>query len=287
MNYKKELKERGYVIIENVLSEEEINKAKELFYEWKNKIPNIDKFHKTINPHGIFKFHEVGHQKHAWYLRTRSQIIKIFKDLWETDELIVSFDGCCHIPKEWDKRNSIWTHTDQSPVKKGLHCYQSFISLTSNSERTLVVYEGSHEIHEHYFKVMNDEDNSSDWQMIDLNFLEEIEDSKKVLNVPAGGLVIWDSRIFHQNQYGKAGSEERLIQYLCYLPKNVKSNTETMIKKRRKYFDELRTTSHWPSPIHVVPKNPYVYGNSEYEIDYDLLEKPDLSEYMEEIKKLL
>ena len=287
MNYKKELKEHGYVIIENVLSEEEINKAKELFYEWKNKIPNIDKFHKTINPHGIFKFHEVGHQKHAWYLRTRPQIIKIFKDLWETDELIVSFDGCCHIPKEWDKKNSIWTHTDQSPVKKGLHCYQSFISLTSNSERTLVVYEGSHEIHEHYFKVINDEDNSSDWQMIDINFLEEIEDSKKVLNVPAGGLVIWDSRIFHQNQYGKAGSEERLIQYLCYLPKNVKSNTETMIKKRRKYFDELRTTSHWPSPIHVVPKNPYVYGNTEYEIDYDLLEKPDLSEYMEEIEKLL
>ena len=34
---------------------------------------------------------------------------------------------------------------------------------------------------------------------------------KVVLNIPAGSLVLWDSRTFHQNQYGKPNSEERIV----------------------------------------------------------------------------
>ena len=95
--YLKFLRKNGYVVIPSVLTIEETNQAKKLFYEWKENIPDFDKFHNTVNPHGIFKFHEAGHQEHAWFIRTRPKIIEVFKKLWSSDDLIVSFDGCCYI----------------------------------------------------------------------------------------------------------------------------------------------------------------------------------------------
>jgi hypothetical protein len=282
----KELLEKGYCVVPNILSNEEINKAKEMFYCWQKTIPNHNKIHNLIDPHGIYKYHEAGHQEHSWFIRTRPKVIEIFKYLWKTDKLNVSFDGSCYISKDTKKKDNIWTHTDQDPNSKGLHCYQGFVALTDNKERTLVVYEGTHNYHEKYFEERNIK-SSKKWQLIDHNKLTELRDLKKVLEVPAGSLVLWDSRTFHQNQYGKPDSEERIVQYVCYLPKSHPKNTKSQIEKRQKYFEERRTTSHWPSPIKVNGLQPRTYGDKSNEIDYSLLSKPDLSEYSDEIKKLL
>ncbi len=280
------LQENGYVIIPNVLNNYEINHAKELFFNWKNSIPNIDKLHNNIDPHGIFKFLEVGHQEFAWFIRTRSQIINIFKKIWNTDELVVSFDGSCYIEKNCNKKDNIWTHTDQSSNSKELKCYQSFISLTNNIERTLIVYEKSHLLHQNYFEARNIY-NSKNWNLIDINYLNSIEDTKKILKVNAGDLVIWDSRTFHQNRYGKPYSEERIVQYLCYLPKNVKNNNINQQNKRLKYFNERRTTSHWPYPLNVNSLQPQTYGDKSKLIDYSRLLKPNLDKYLNIIKTII
>lgn len=281
-----DLKKNGYVVIPTVISEEEVTIAKELFYKWKNTIVNHDKIHSLIDPHGIYKFHQIGHQQHAWYLRTRKNIINIFKKLWNTDELIVSFDGSCYIPKEFSKKDNIWTHTDQAADSKGLQCYQSFVSLTKNSERTIVLYETSHLLHEEYFKEKNIT-GSKNWNLIDKTYLEKIKHTKRVLNVNPGDLVIWDSRTFHQNQYGNINSEERIVQYLCYLPKSHYKNTKSQILKRRKYFQELRTTSHWPCPLNVNSMQPQTFGDNSRLINYELLIKPDLTNYMSMIDKFI
>ncbi len=284
--YKIELKENGFVIIPNSINEHEIQKALALFFKWKNSIPNIDKFHNNINPHGIFKFHEVGHQEFAWFLRTRPSIINVFKKLWDTDELVVSFDGACYIAKNCIKKDKIWTHTDQASNNSNLKCYQSFISLTSNENRTLVVYEKSHLLHEKYFKSRNI-CNSKNWNLIDHNYLDTIKNNRKILKVNAGDLVIWDSRTFHQNQYGNPNSEERIVQYICFLPKNVKENNNTLREKRKKYFLERRTTSHWPYPINVNALQPQTYGDDSKLIDYNSLKKPNLDEFIDIIKTLI
>ena len=61
--------------------------------------------------------------------------------------------------------------------------------------------------------------------------------------------------------------------------------------KEEKYFEKLRTTSHWPYPMNVVPEQPnmYNYYNSDFPItiDYDLLPKPKLDDLKEKIEKLL
>lgn len=99
-------------------------------------------------------------------------------------------------------------------------------------------------------------------------------------------MVIWDSRTFHQNQYSNK-NEERLVQYLCYLPKNHKDNTKSEQIKRLKYFNEKRTTSHWPYKINVNSLQPRTYGDKTKLIDYTKLPKIDLEEYLEEIYKLI
>ena len=286
MDIQAELATKGYCVIPSVLSEDEITEAKRLFYNWQTTIPNHDKVHNAIDPHGIYKYHQTGHQEHAWFIRTRPQIIDLYKKLWDCDEVVVSFDGSCYLSKDLNKKDVVWTHTDQAPNSKGLKCYQGFVALTSNKERTLVVYEGSHNYHEKYFEEKEIK-SSKNWQLIDHDTLRVMSTKKRALEVPAGALVLWDSRTFHQNQYGAPNSEERIVQYICYLPKENNKNTKSQRTKRLKYFEELRTTSHWPYSIKVNGLQPQTYGDRTREIDYNQLRKPDLDRFLPTIKTLI
>ena len=282
----KELETKGYAIVPNILTPLEIETAKEMFYDWQRTIENHNFLHDTVDPHGIYKFFEVGHQRHAWWLRTRPRVQAVFKKLWNTDDIISSFDGCCYISKSFKKRDKLWTHTDQAANKSGRQCYQGFVALTSNEERTLVVYESSHKLHEKYFKDRNDT-SSKNWILIDGEYLSSIQHMKRVLKVPAGSLVLWDSRTFHQNQYGKPESEERIVQYVCFLPRSHPKNTKSNEAKRRDYFKTRRTTSHWPAPVKVNGKQPQTYGNNDLIIDYDSLQPPELEDLMDDIYKII
>lgn len=284
-NAKESLRIKGYAIIENVLSVEQVATAKQYFHEWLIDNPELTEKHAKINPHGIFKFGEVGHQRHAWYIRTLDNVQAPFRAIWETTELTTGFDGSCWMKNDCNKKDTIWTHTDQAPDTKGLACVQGFVALTTNKERSLVVYEGSHLLHETYMteKKITGKKN---WLLIDRDYLTRIADTRKVLEVPAGSLVLWDSRTFHQNQYGKIG-EERIVQYICFLPKTHKTNTPAQQKKRLKYYEERRTTSHWPYPLNVNGLQPQVYGNASLLINYTDLHAPKLDDLHEKIKLLL
>jgi ectoine hydroxylase-related dioxygenase (phytanoyl-CoA dioxygenase family) len=280
-----ELAENGYCVIENVLTAEEVETSIKYFREWFSSHPQIAGLHSKISPHGIFKYHEVGQQRHAWYIRTRPNVQNVFKNIWKTDEVVVSFDGCCYIPADCKKKDGVWTHTDQAPTKKGLKCIQGFVALTDNTERTLVVYEGSHKLHEEYAKEYN-LTSTKDWLLIEQNYLDKISDKKRVLNVKAGSLVLWDSRTFHQNQYGaKDNNEERIVQYVSYLPRC--NLTKKMLEKRQKYFADKRTTSHWAYPVKVNGQQPQNYGNALLKINYSELIAPKLEDLIEDINKIL
>jgi ectoine hydroxylase-related dioxygenase (phytanoyl-CoA dioxygenase family) len=288
-SYKEELAENGYCVIENILTAEEVATAIEYFREWFASHPQIEGVHSKISPHGIIKFHEVGHQRHAWYIRTRPNVINVFKDIWDAEEVVVSYDGCCYIPANCKKKDTTWTHTDQAPTKKGLKCIQGFVALTSNTDRTLVVYEGSHKLHEEYAKEYN-LTSTKDWLLIEQQYLDKITDKKKVLNIKAGSLVLWDSRTFHQNQYGNpsnmnTNNEERIVQYVSYLPRC--NLSKKMLEKRQKYFGDKRTTSHWAYPVKVNGLQPQNYGDATLKINYSELIEPKLEDLIEEITKLI
>lgn len=281
---KAELDEKGYCIVEDVLSTEEVKEARKYFDEFLNSHPQIKESHNQVSPHGIFKHFNAGQQRHAWFVRTRPKVQNVFKEIWKTDELVVSFDGSCYIPADCKKKDNIWTHTDQAPSKQGLRCIQGFVALTDNTHRSLVVYEGSHLLHEEYAKKRN-LTSSKDWLLIEHDYLKEIGESRRVLQVKAGSLVLWDSRTFHQNQYGNACNEERIVQYVCFLPRA--NLTEKMQEKRIEYFLDERTTSHWPYPVKVNGMQPQNYGNKKLIIKYDEMRPANLEDMLDDIIKIL
>ena len=282
------LEEKGYCVIPNILDANEVSRCVSSFQQWQQTIVNHDVLHERINFHGIYKFHNAGHTWHSWFVRTRPKVQQVFKSLWECDNLIVSFDGCCYISKTSKKKDNCWTHTDQAPDSKGLKCYQAFVSFTENKERTFVVYECTHKEHEAYFEERGIQ-SKKNWQLIDHDHVRSIQDKKHVLHVPPGAMVVWDSRVFHQNQYGdpSCGFEERMVQYVCFFPKNHRSNTNAMQEKRKKYLAAKRTTTHWPCPISVVGLQPQTYGNKDLMIDYEKVANQDISEFAEEIEKIV
>jgi len=280
------LNERGYAIVENVLSERRVARAKRMFHRWLHRNPTVLPSHEKTGIHGIFKYHQVAHQKHAWYIRTRSKVQRVFQRIWKTDKLVTSFDGCCYIPSSTRvKRETCWTHTDQAPNKKGKRCIQGFVALTTNEDCTLVVYEGSHLLHESYMTQYG-ETGSKDWLKINPVYLEKIAHTKRILHVKAGSLVLWDSRTFHQNQRGENG-EERLVQYTCFMPRDDPKNTPAMQEKRLTYFKDRRVTSHWPYPLHVNGLQPRTFGVNSLLIDYNELRPPNLSSYEKKIKSII
>jgi ectoine hydroxylase-related dioxygenase (phytanoyl-CoA dioxygenase family) len=272
------LEENGFTVVKGVLKDSEVKYAKEEFFKWYNGIEKIG-----VPPHGVIKHHQVGHQVHAWYIRTRPKVIEEFAKIWGTEELVVSFDGCCYIPKNLSRKDKSWVHTDQAPKQKGLQCVQGFIALTDNENTSFVVYDKTHMMHEKYFEEKN-ENHGKRWNLIDKNYVDQT--ARKVIKVNAGDLVLWDSRTFHENCYGRE-SEERLVQYICYLPKGSEKNTEGQKEKRKNYLETLRTTSHWPYPIQVNSMQPQIYGDESKKIDYGKLGRPELEEYMEEILKII
>ena len=106
-----------------------------------------------------------------------------------------------------------------------------FVTLTNNKERTLRLFKGSHQLHENYFTERGIK-STSNWHRIEPSYLDTIEDRKLALQIPAGSLVLWDSRVFHQNQYGEPNSEERIVQYVCYFPKNHPKYTNSIKSKK-------------------------------------------------------
>ena len=283
------LRNKGYVVVEDVLNEEQIAKARGMFYDWAKNIPDIEKNHKKINVRGIFKYHEAGHQEHAWYLRTLPCVKRVFADLHQTNDLIVSYDGCCWItPEHFAKcRDKCWTHVDENPKKCDKPTYQGFVSLTSNTNTSLVVYEESHKLFNEYFERHVGDKKITSWNKIEKSYLERIQSRRKVLCVPAGAVVVWDSRTFHQNQYGYPDCEERIVQYINYMPRADSKNTKSNKRKRIEYFATRRTTGHRPCAMKVNARQPNTFGNVDLLIDYTSLHPPRLSHYMPEILNLI
>jgi hypothetical protein len=106
------LEENGYVVYKDVATKEEREKgmchvcfsfdckAESLLWEYlaqfgvdKNDISTwdwVDPFHK-----GILPGNGIGQSAFLWFCRGLPKVKQIYAGIWETEELLTSFDGCC------------------------------------------------------------------------------------------------------------------------------------------------------------------------------------------------
>ena len=284
-NLENTLNEYGVAIIPSVLNEKEcehmINGIWDYFeyitHEWDNPIkkdsPNsYREIYKLYPMHSMLIQHwKVGHSQVVWNLRQNEKIVDIFSKFWECpkEDLLVSFDGLSfNLPPENTNRGCFrkaWFHTDQSYTRNSLECIQSWVTAldVNEGDATLSFLEGSHHLHEDCRKAFDIKD-KSDWYKLDdieEQFYIDCECIPKRIKCPKGSIVFWDSRTIHCGSEAIKGRKKenmRGIVYLCYMPRELCSEND--LKKKRKAFEEMRMTSHWPSKPKLFSKMPRTYG---------------------------
>ena len=283
-NVKNILEKYGVAVMHNVLTEDETTKMKSEMFDYLEHITkkfdtpfkrSIDEsyseFYKLLPVHGmLMQCDQIGHSQMVWNLRTNKKIVKAFSEFYGTDDLLVSFDGVSFSPaheitgRGYDKNNE-WFHVDQSYTRNDFECMQSWVTArdVNEGDATLTVLVGSHKYHKDFASHfgINKKD---DWYKLTKEEIQFYKDRGcEQLNVtcPKGSMVFWDSRTVHSGKNADKNRKKpnfRCIAYLCYTPRSWAS--ESIIKKRIKAFEELRTTNHWPHKPKMFPKTPRDYG---------------------------
>ena len=290
---REKLAQYGVAIVPNVLDTHEINAMVEgmwttlEFLTEKFEIPikrnQIDtyasiKFLRPIET-VIFQQWSIGHAQFIWNLRQNAKVAEIFATIWNVDieDLLVSFDGASfQMPPEITKfgfytGEEIY-HTDQSLGRNNLECIQSWITAfdVNQNDATLTFLEGSNKFHGEFARRFDIAD-TGDWYVVSGRkkqmdfFTGEKKCAEKCIKCPAGSLVLWDSRTIHFGlpaQPKRADPNFRCVAYICMLPRSVSNEKE--IEKKKRAFEQMMTTSHWPNKITTFstgnflsnPKNP-------------------------------
>lgn len=278
--YLDDLDKKGYCVIPNIYTPDECSKTISSIWNFLENMGTSIKRDKyetwgnkrwPFNDRGLIQHYRVGHEDFVWDARCHPKVIDAFAQIWKTEKLLVSFDGICVArPPEFiddGQGDAPWYHTDQRFSKKGKHCIQGFLNLdhTDENDATFSAIEGSHLYHEELgnkFKITVDDD----WyplKKLHVKWLTEMKGLKPVrICAPKGSLVLWDSRTIHCNFPAKndrpktAEGKFRYVIYICMTPAEWVNKTN--LAKKRKAFNGMRMTTHWPHDITLFPQNPPV-----------------------------
>ena len=234
----------------------------------------------------------LAHRQHIWDVRQNPRVVETFARIWDCapTDLLTSMDatsmGVAHLatPKATGfERGNVWLHMDQAPIRHGFECVQAWVTAedVEAGDATLRVLVGSHNFKQQFSEHF-DNYSKEDWYR--LNDAERAwyaeqgcEDVRIML--PAGGMVLWDSRLVHS---GAAPLKEapnpkpRNIVYVCMQPRMGTPGMELTtkqriaaltkaIKKRKEIFNPEskfygRMTTHWPVKTKLFGKFPRAYG---------------------------
>jgi len=295
------LEKYGVAILPSVLNEEECNTMlsemwdffEHITQNWdtplnRNNENSWREFYKLYPMHSmLIQHYNIGHCQAVWNLRQKPKLIEPFCKFWgcEPHDLLVSYDGASFsMPPEttnrgWYRNN--WFHTDQSYIRNNLECIQSWVTATDveDGDATLAFYEGSHNSHREFCEKFNITD-KDDWFQIKneehANFYASQFPIKRI-KCPKGSMVFWDSRLIHcgnEAMKQRKNPKHRCVVYLCYQPRANATNAN--LKKKRKAFEDMRMTSHWPCKTKLFGKKPRTYGGDEYPTT--LISPPNISE---------
>lgn len=275
------LNTHGYVVVRNILNENEIEEGKALFWQYiKESNREIDR----ANPETWKKWPgdsrtgiisgTICHSDFLWYLRLHPKVKEIFCLLWGTDDLLTSFDGGNSFrPWSYDptwKTSGGWWHVDQNslrgPERTGRVSIQGLVTFYDATEATggFAAIPGSHRFHDALCAQQHGK--------IDFIGITP-EDSADLQHLPhhliqarAGDMILWDSRCVHCNvpaitspsdaqsvhqPEATAGPDKvrvqpdllRLVGYVCMQPKSMA--TQTAIHSRKLGLLLEMPTSHW------------------------------------------
>lgn len=237
----------------------------------------------------------IGHLQSVWNVRTHPEVAKIFATIWNTDELWTSMDALNITFPSKIGVDKPWHHIDQSPNKGGFCCVQGFVNLldcTNEEDGGLEVLEGSHKLHESFFKKFPDIKADGDWYKFNDYKPERFEffasKCKPVkVAVEAGDFVIWDSRtIHHARKPTPASKRIRSVVYVSMLPAAWGSDKD--VENRKKAITERRSTTHWSVGVKLFPSTfRYSTANEKKKFDSKKIPEPKLTDRQKRLAGLM
>ncbi|KYR02712.1 hypothetical protein DLAC_00175 [Tieghemostelium lacteum] len=282
--WRKHLYEHGWAIVPKVVTAECAEQYRQRFWDWlegfntglKRNVPSTHKSENWPgNIHGIFQNYGFGHNQFVWDIRCEPAIINVFKEIYGTDQLLVSFDGG-NMSRPTNIESKPWPHFDQAHDKFGFHCIQGFLNLEQCGDHDggLIVYQDSHKQHQPYFEETG-EVSTNDWYKFDVdpNTLKHFKQCKKIkVNCQPGDVVLWDSRTIHYACPPQKHKSDvnRTVVYVSYQPAYLALPSD--IASKQNAFYNNRMTSHWAASVRLFPKTPRTYGNEDLVLKFPISE---------------
>jgi hypothetical protein len=309
---KPNLQKYGYCVVENVLTPYECHETIDKMWFWLEGLgTGIKRDDKTtwnndnwvMNLHQGMIQHTLGQEEFMWKTREHLNILYVFYQIYNTFELLTSFDAAtiCRPPETGFARSptTSWLHTDQKivPVKldkvytSKYYSIQGAVNLeeSDDNDAGFFVGEGSHLLHTKMFK-NNKIIPKENWYLItknDLDYLQENNIKFYKVNATKGSLILFDSRAIHSgfpHQNNRKDPDRfRYVIYVSLTPAN--RATQKDIDKKIKAIKEGKMTTHWSScNIKIFPL-PRTYGK-----DYPYLTRkeniPKWENWSDDRKKL-
>jgi len=276
-----QLAEQGWCVVSNVLTMNEIETAKNKFWEWLSLIsPEIDRdWMRTWSDEdwpsdlrGIILSHGISQSDFVWYIRGNPKIKEVFAKIWNTQKLACSLDAVICWKPWWLFEHHEWKpitegyHLDQNPFSKpGFQCVQGLVSLYDVTDEVggLTVIPGTHNNEELQIRLANDFRYGSDWCKLDLDD-PLVKHPGHLIKAKAGDLVLWDSRLIHAGKVGPGGDPDqsepeidlaRLSVPICMMPREM--IPREVQEQRWDAFEQQSTLTHWPTECVVTHEGHY------------------------------
>jgi hypothetical protein len=262
-DWREDLSVNGYAVIKAAIPLERAGEYQQKALNWlKSFSPALDlKKPETWTKENLpvqssintFNTYGVVHEKFMWDTRMEPGVLEVFRQIWDTDKLLVSFDALnITLPNQPGRKpRGAWPHVDQSPLRSGRQCVQGIINLSNAGpeDGSLMVCPGSHLLSKEFFETQTEREA---WTSMDIYafsdeqfdwFIERGCQPEKVLAEP-GDLIVWDSRLVHWGaEPGAKSSTIRTVIYASYAPAALA--TPEVLESKAKVFHSWGATTHW------------------------------------------
>ncbi|XP_005107980.2 uncharacterized protein LOC101855975 [Aplysia californica] len=252
----KDLDERGFCVVPGVIEEADCDQILAKYKAWLSHFGEED-FPK--NRRTVIHGYGACQMEPTWEIRLKAK--PVFASVWGTEKLLSSMDGIGLQRPAQQKQDFdtgiFWFHCDQACTKVGVHSYQGalYLEATTQEDYCFRVIEGSHKKHQEFFPLFPKAMVKSEKKEFCMLTKEQTkwfyDNGCKVTNVevPKGGMVLWDSRTMHDTKRPSKGlqNEERwrALAFVSMTP--AAWATEADLKVKLEAYEGLEPTAHWGS----------------------------------------
>lgn len=279
----------GYVVIENVLSHDQINNARQSLHNYIEKYKGLTHesiLSKNTSINNIRKkglTSELFYSKFKMDIHLDEKLYLTFKEIAQSidptsKDVIPYIDRVCYrLPDHILAEGGLKLHIDRNPWNttkaKKIRSVQAFISLTdhygSNSGGLCVVPKFHKSFDEYFTKSYNKKEAEAGGEFYRMHGKEHTvaQNQLEPIQAPAGSLVIWNNNLPHATCEKLESYDTREVIYLTYLSTNIPTNV--------KYWKEQKDNF-----INNIPPPSYNEENNKVDRDYEL---EDLNEFQKRL----